>query len=386
MSITGCDHHVMKRRDYLRVAGVAGALGLAGCTGDGGTESTTTDSTTAETTTATTTTTASASRTLTVATYPSYVDGSDSPGAWLKERFEAAHDGVTVEWSTPTGGSSNINEYIQRAKQGAAIDADVYVGLNTDELVRVDQELDRQLFATVRDDLSHAGDVKDGLNVDPKGRALPYDTGYVNPVVDATTLEEVPETFDDLLRSRYRGDLLAENAQSSDTGKAFLLHTIHQQGSDGYLDYWRGLLDNDVRVLDSWDAAYNAYTKGEAPMVVSYSTAKVYAANQGEDLDKYRVTFLNDEGYANPESMAVFSGSERRELATAFVDFVLSEEAQNTVPQLNYQSPATTTGSLSGNFAEYNEEPANPVTFTYDELAGNVTEWVEEWARLVARH
>ncbi|WP_435099190.1 thiamine ABC transporter substrate-binding protein [Halarchaeum sp. P4] len=371
----------MKRRDYLRAAGVAGALGLAGCTGNEGT--TTTESTT---TTAGTTGTTSASRTLTVATYPSYVDGSDSPGAWLKEQFEAAHDGVTVEWSTPTSGSSNINEYIQRAQRGATIDADVYVGLNTDELVRVDQELDQQLFAKVRSELSHAGDVKEGLTVDPKGRALPFDTGYITPVVDATTLEKVPQSFDDLLQSRYKGDLLTENAQSSDTGKAFLLHTIHQKGADGYLDYWRSLLDNDVRVLDSWDAAYSAYTKGEAPMVVSYSTAQVYAANQGEDLDKYRVVFLNGEGYANPESTAVFAGSEERDLATAFVDFMLSSKAQDTIPQLNYQSPATTTGSLSGNFAKYNKEPENPVTFTYDELAGNVTGWVEEWARLVAQH
>lgn len=367
----------MKRRHYLRAAGATGAFALAGCTGDGGSENSATNATTG---------TASGTRTLTIATYPTYVDGKSSPGAWLKRKFEAAHDGVTVEWTTPTSGSSNVAEYVRREQRGAAIDADVYVGLNTDELVQIDRELDAPLFATVRDDLSHAGDVKEGLTVDPKGRAVPYDTGYITPVVDATTLGTVPETFDDLLAARYRGDLLMENAQGSDTGKAFLLHTIHEKGADGYLDYWRGLLDNDVRVLDTWQAAYNAYTAGEAPMVVSYSNDQVYAANQGKNLDAYEIVFLNGEGYANPESMAVFADSDVPDLARAFVDFVLSPKAQDVVPQRNYQFPATTTGSLSGTYAEYAQTPPSPVTLTYDDLVGNVSEWVEQWSRLVARN
>jgi len=363
----------VKRRHYLRAAGATAAVALAGCAGDG------------EETTATGGT-ASGTQTLTVATYPSYVDGDESPGAWLKRKFEAEHDGVTVEWTTPSSGSSNVTEYVQRKRQGAAIDADVYLGLNTDELVLIDRELDAPLFAAIGDGLSHAGDVTEGLMVDPEGRAVPYDTGYITPVVDATTLDAVPETFDDLLESRYRGDLLTENAQSSDTGKAFLLHTIHEKGSDGYLDYWRDLLDNDVRVLDTWQAAYNAYTAGEAPMVVSYSNDQVYAANEGRDLDAYEVVFLNDEGYANPESMAVFADSDVPDLARSFVDFVLSPAAQNVVPQRNYQFPATTTGSLSGTYAEYAKTPPTPVTLTYDDLAGHVSEWVEQWSRLVAQH
>ncbi|MFB6077688.1 MAG: thiamine ABC transporter substrate binding subunit [Halarchaeum sp.] len=369
----------MERRDYLRAAGATGSLALAGCLDGGGDTGTTSTSGTTGTT--------SGDRTLTVATYQSYVDGEDSPGAWLKNEFEAANGGVTVEWTTPSGGSSSgINEYIQRAKQGAEIDADLYVGLNTGELVRIDEELDDPLFATVTDALSHAGDVKEALTVDPDGRALPYDTGYITPVMDATVLDDVPTTFDDLLDPAYEGDLLAENAQSSDTGEAFLLWSIHEKGPDGYLDYWRDLLDNGVRVLDTWQAAYNAYTKGESPMVVSYSTAQVYAANNGEDIEKYHLGFLDEQGYANPETAAVFEASDTPDLAASFLDFMLSADAQNVVPQKNYQYPATTTGSLSGNFAKYAQEPADPVTFTYDELAGNVTGWIEDWARLVAQH
>jgi len=315
------------------------------------------------------------------------VGDSGSPGAWLKSKFEAAHDGVTVKWRTPTSGSSNLTEFVQRARRGASIDADVYVGLNTDELVLVDQKLDSPLFADVHGDLSHVGDLKKELRgLDSKGRAVPYDTGYITSVADATALDRLPTSFDDLASARYENDLLMENAQDTDTGKAFLLWSIHAKGSGGYLDYWKSLLDNGVHVLGTWSAAYKAYTNGEAPIVVSYSTDQVYAANNGENLQKYTVDFLDDQGYANPESAAVFAGSDQRALATAFVDFMLSPSAQKHIPQLNYEFPSTTTGSLSGNFQKYAKVPSKPVTFTYDDLAGKVSGWVDKWARLVAQH
>jgi thiamine transport system substrate-binding protein len=50
----------------------------------------------------------------------------------------------------------------------------------------------------------------------------------------------------------------------------------------------------------------------------------------------------------------------------------------------NVQFPATTTASLPEEYAQYADEPPEPVTFTYEELAGNVEEWTEAWAQQVA--
>jgi hypothetical protein len=45
---------------------------------------------------------------------------------------------------------------------------------------------------------------------------------------------------------------------------------------------------------------------------------------------------------------------------------------------------ATTTATLPDEYAQYAYEPAEPVTFTYDELVGNIHEWTEAWAQQVA--
>jgi thiamine transport system substrate-binding protein len=403
----------MDRRTFLRSVGV-GTTGivLAGCVtsdGSGGRTPTDTETTTEETETTTggspaetdadeptdtgTETTADESPTatpepdlegtLTVATYSAFVSApSTSPGAWIKEQFEKQFPNATLQYRTPESG---VNYYLQRRRQGAGIDADVYVGLNTDELIKIDEKLPgKQLFRPIDEGrLENVEHVIPELKIDPKGRALPYDTGYISLVYDERKVS-APGTFEALTTPDYEGTLLAENAQTSDTGKAFLLWTIHTLGEDQYLDYWQRLVDNDVRILENWDKAYAAYGDGQRPIVVSYSTDQVYASRYDQNMKRHQVGFLNDQGYANPEAMAVFETSDEPDLARAFVDFMLSKPVQSKLPVLNVQYPATDHADLPAEFEKYAYTPDEPVTFTYDELKGNVETWVDDWARQIA--
>ncbi|TKX84642.1 extracellular solute-binding protein [Halorubrum sp. SS5] len=394
------------RRRFLTAAGAAGATALAGCSaervddgggdgsdggdagngtdedgtdgGDGGEEET---------------------PTLTVATYTNFIDApSVSPGEWLKEEFESRYD-AELEWATP---DNEVNYYIERAASGAGIGADLYVGLTTEDLVRVDGELDEDLFAEAGD-VEGRDAVKEGLRFDPFDRAVPFDTGYVSLVYDGTATE-APETFEGLLDDEHAGALIAQNPGGSSTGRAFLLHTINRfgdggvasdgdgeaiEGGDGdpdydYLDYWAELQANDVRVLGSWDDAYSAWSEGEAPIVVSYSTDQVFADMEGADLEEHQIRFLNDQAYANPEGMALFADADEPDLARRFMSFMLEPEVQGEIAQRNVAFPATDGAELPSDYAELAKEPSDPVTFTYDELQGSVDAWVEAWERQFA--
>jgi thiamine transport system substrate-binding protein len=376
----------MNRRRFLRAAGATGAAAmLAGCQatrtdppadGDGGSE-TTTDPT--ETTG--TTTSDPDPGTLVVATYDPFIDSpSSSPGAWIKQRFEE-ETGATLVWKTPP---NEINYFIERANAGVPIEADAYVGLNVDMLIRVDNNLDSGSLFAESGDLAGAGNIKEGLSFDPQGRAVPYDTGYISLVWNATMDDGqfvAPETFDGLLEASYENDLIAQNPTSSATGKAFFLHTVAEKGEDGYLDYWGALQDNGVRVLGSWSDAYAAYGEGEAPMVVSYSTDQVYANRSGDPMAEHQIRFLNDQGYANPEGMARFADSDQPELARQFMEFLLRPEVQGEIAVRNVQFPAVTNADLPVEYAEYAQVPPEAVTFTYDELNGSLSEWLDQWER-----
>ncbi len=394
--------HRPTRRRFLTVSGVAAAVALAGCSaeqtddspgdddvddgaGDDGDAADDGDESDDDSTEET--------PTLTVATYDSFIDApSVSPGEWLKDEFESRFD-AELEWATP---DNEINHYIEREQSGAGIDADAYVGFNTDDLVRIDDELDDGLFAEAGD-IDGLDDVREGLRFDPFDRAVPFDTGYISLVYDGTQTE-APETFDGLLDDEHTGALIAQNPGASTTGRAFLLHTIHQfgdgddgvvDGEDGeteydYLDYWADLQDNDVRVLGSWSDSYSAWSEGEAPMVVSYSTDQVFANMEGADLDEHQIRFLNDQAYANPEGMAVFTDADHPDLAREFMSFMLEPAVQGEIAERNVAFPATDSAELPDDYADLAQEPADPVTFTYEELQGSVSEWISEWERQFA--
>ncbi|WP_200530841.1 thiamine ABC transporter substrate-binding protein [Halorubrum sp. LN27] len=387
------------RRRFLALGGAAGAVALAGCSaeptdgGDGSDNSDGSDGSDGEDGDDGDDGDDEETPTLTVATYGSFIDApSVSPGEWLKEAFESRVD-AELEWATP---DNEVNYYVERAGSGVSIDADLYVGLTTEDLVRVDEALDDDLFAE-RGEIDGFGDVRDGLLFDPFDRAVPFDTGYVSLVYDGTATE-APETFEGLLDDEHAGALIAQNPGGSSTGRSFLLHTVHRfgdgpdgsvEGGDGdadydYLDYWAELQDNDVRVLGSWDDAYTAWSNGEAPMVVSYSTDQVFADMEGEPLEEHQIRFLNDQAYANPEGMAVFADADEPELAREFMSFMLEPDVQGEIAQRNVAFPATDTAELPDDYADLAQEPAEPVTFTYDELQGSAGEWVEDWERQFA--
>lgn len=313
---------------------------------------------------------------LVVATYGAFLDApSTSPGEWLKNEFESEFD-AEITYQTPEG---EVNHYIEQRNAGTDIEADVYLGLNTDELVDVDKQLDEDLFES---GLSIAGqeNVREGLDFDPEDRAIPFNTGYISLVYDGTETE-APETFEGLLEDEHSGNLIAQDPAQSTTGQAFLYHTVHHFGEDGYLDFWSDLQDNGVEVLGSWYDSYVAWGEGEAPMVVSYSTDQVFAADEGENLDEHQIRFLNDEAYANPEGAGIFANASNPNLSRDFIEFLLRPRIQGEIAQRNVVFPATDNADLPAEYAELAQEPPEPVTFTYDELQGAHSEWIENWER-----
>jgi thiamine transport system substrate-binding protein len=136
------------------------------------------------------------------------------------------------------------------------MEASCYIRRNVDVEIRLDEQLDATLLDSLEGDLEGSGRVKDSLQFDPNGHGIPFDTGYISLVYDEGEVE--PTTFADLIAEQNRGEFITQNAQQSDTGRAFMLWTIKEFGADGYHDYWQALQATDVRILCSWNDAYIA--------------------------------------------------------------------------------------------------------------------------------
>jgi thiamine transport system substrate-binding protein len=351
------------RRAFLAGTGAA-VTGLSGCLDTvGGSESD--------------------SDTLRVGTTQAYVDAvSTSAGEWVKSEFESRHD-ATLEWVVR---ENEVNDFIQRRKRGVPLEADAYVGVTPQDLVRARNVLgDRRLFAPFdRAKVQNVENVVDAYQFDPQDRVLPTGASYVCIVYDETEVEAPPD-FEALTTGAYRDSLLLANPQSTVTGLSFLLWTVHAKGRDGYLDYWNRLLSNDVHVLGSWNDAYSAYLEKEAPMVVSYSTDQVYAAAQDQDMSRHQISFPNDQGYAYVSGTAKFATTGRDDLAQTFANFMLDPDVQRTVAVKNVGIPTVENASLPDDFQQYVHVPDEPVQYDYDVLGSNMSDWRDAWSKQAAK-
>lgn len=356
----------MQRRRFLRRTGAAGTALLAGCIGaDSGGEVTGTPD-----------------RTLRVATYPSFIDApSTSPGAWVKETFESRVD-ATLEWFAP---EQQLNYFVQRRTQGLTIDTDMFIGLVNLNLVHVDTKLgDATLFSTTRpDDIPNGEHIPRKYRFDSSNRVVPFSTSFISFVYDENEVGP-PDTYEKLATPAYEDGLIVPNPQNSETGEMFLLMTINEYGPDGYLDYWRRLQDNGVQILGSWNDAYNAYSNGEAPVVVSFSTDQVFAKRFEEPMSEHQIAFPDGQGYAYIEGMATFEGTENADLCDRFMEFILAPDVQREIGKRNVTMPIVDNASLPSELAGLVYEPETPVNFSYDRLKGNLDGWLEEWSREIA--
>ncbi|MFC3477350.1 thiamine ABC transporter substrate-binding protein [Halobacterium litoreum] len=371
------------RRRFLAGVGSAAALGLAGCVETSSTEDSTTSTTesTTEGTTSGTTSSAASTQTLKVGTTQSYVDAvSTSAGDWVKREFEAEHD-AKLEWVVR---ENEINDFIQRRQRGVDLGADMYVGVTPTDLVRADETLDASLFESFDTDrVPNAGDIEDAYRFDPEQRILPTGSSYVCIVYDEGEVEE-PTTLDDLTKDAWSNGLLLPNPQNTVTGLSFLLWTVEAFGEDGYLDYWDRLVDNGLRTTGSWNAAYSAYSSQEAPMVMSYSTDQVYAAQSDADMSRHQIAFPNDQGYAYVSGVARFAGSDNPDLAHTFADFLLDAETQQTTAVKNVGIPVVSDASLPEDMQQYAHVPEEKLQFGYETLKNNAGDWRETVARKIA--
>ena len=151
-----------------------------------------------------------------------------------------------------------------------------------------------------------------------------------------------PSNLEDLLKPEYQGLLVIENPATSSPGLAFLFATIGHFGQDGYLDFWQGLVDNDVKVVNDWETAYyNEFSRwgGQYPIVVSYGSSPPFEVIFAEiPLDEPPTAAVTGDRscFRQIEFIGILKGTENRDLAEKFIDFTLSPTFQEDIPLQMY--------------------------------------------------
>ena len=307
---------------------------------------------------------------LTVYTYDSFV-ADWGPGPVVKEAFEAQCD-CKLNWVGIADGVALLN----RLKlEGESTKADIVLGLDTN---LVTEAKNTGLFEASGIDQSNVK-VPGGWSDDV---FVPYDYGYFAVVYDTEAMDTPPSSMKDLVDGDPGQKIVIQDPRTSTPGLGLLLWVKKIYGDDAPAA-WEKLKKRIPTVTPGWSEAYGAFTQGEVPMVLSYTTSPAYHVI-AEDSDRYRAAAFDEGHYMQIEVAGLVKSSDEKELARQFLDFMTGPDFQNAIPTTNWMFPA---GKLSEPLPAAFEalvKPSATLLYTPDEVSKNRKAWVDEWLAVMS--
>lgn len=320
-------------------------------------------------------------RTLTIMTHDSF-----SVSEEVLDQFTSEH-GFKVKFLKSGDTGTAVNKAILAKDQPLA---DIFYGIDNTFLSRA---LEEGIFEPY--DSPVLAEIPDKFELDDKNRALPVDFGDVCLNYDKAYFREheiqPPDSLEALLNPEYEGLLVVQNPATSSPGLAFLLATIGHFGEENYLDFWGGLVANDLLVVNDWEIAYNqefSRSGGGRPIVVSYGSSPPFEVLYSEvALEEPPTAAVVSDGtcFRQIEFAGILSGTENRDLAQEWIDFMLSTSFQEDIPLQMFVFPVNENAALDQIFEQHLAVPEVPAYVSPQSIAENRESWIQAWTEAVLR-
>ena len=314
---------------------------------------------------------ACAGGTLTVYTYEGFA-AEWGPGPQVEKAFEA-ECGCDLVFSTAGDGVALLNRVMIEGGRGKA---DIVLGIDTNLVAEARAS---GLF------VPHVVDAA-ALSV-PGGYSddvfLPFDYGHFAVVYDSQKIDNPPRSLKELVEGDPAQKIVIQDPRTSTPGLGLLLWIKAVYGADA-AGAWSKLKNRVLTVAPGWSESYALFTKGEAPMVLSYTTSPAYHATV-EKTDRYRAAAFAEGHYLQVEVAGMTKAGAANPLARQFLSFMVSPQFQDIIPETNWMFPAGRTTAPLGPVWQGLVQPQKTFLMQPDEVAQNRKAWVEEWLAAMGR-
>lgn len=308
---------------------------------------------------------------LTVYTYESFTS-EWGPGPAVEKAFEA-ECGCDLEFVSVADGVALLN----RVKlEGAATKADIVLGLDTN--LTADARASG-LFAPSGVDLANVA-VPGGWTDDI---FVPFDYGYFAVIYDTEALDTPPKSLKDLVEGNPNEKIVIQDPRTSTPGLGLLLWVKSVYG-DKAPEAWAKLKERVLTVTPGWSEAYGLFTKGEAPMVLSYTTSPAYHM-VAEKTERYQAAPFDEGHYLQIEVAGTTVNGAKNPLAAKFLAFMTGPGFQDFIPETNWMFPAGKMDKPLDPAFDRLVEPAKTLSFSPEEVERNRKAWVDEWLSVMSR-
>ena len=212
---------------------------------------------------------------------------------------------------------------------------------------------------------------------------LPYDYGYFAFVYNQERLANPPSSMRQLVEDEQGPSILVQDPRTSTPGLGLLLWIKKIYGDEADAA-WARLSQRIVTVSKGWSEAYGLFLKGEADMVLSYTTSPAYHIIAEKD-SRFSAARFSEGHYQQIEVAGLVQSSQQKQLARAFLRFMLSEDFQAIIPTTNWMYPAVLASDrLPAEFTQLIDP--SPALLLDDNLVASKRKlWVDEWLEVMSR-
>ena len=139
-----------------------------------------------------------------------------------------------------------------------------------------------------------------------------------------------------------------------------------------------------LTVTPGWSEAYGLFTKGEAPMVLSYTTSPAYHMI-ADETERYKALAFEEGNYLQIEVAGITTTGGKNPLSIKFLEFMISPGFQDVIPETNWMLPAGRIDKPLNPAFDKLPKPDKTLLFGAGEVMANRKAWVDEWLAAMSR-
>lgn len=164
-----------------------------------------------------------------------------------------------------------------------------------------------------------------------------YDYGYFSFIYNEETLKDIPNSFEELI-NQTNLKIVVQDPRTSPVGLG-LLRWMKLTHPDNFPTILKKFNNNVLTYTPGWSEAYGIFLEGKADLVLSYSTSPFYH-QEYEDEYKYKAIEFTDGHLVTKEIVYVRPDSEKQNLGKEFIEFMMRDNIQKIIAQMNIMYPA----------------------------------------------
>lgn len=205
---------------------------------------------------------------------------------------------------------------------------------------------------------------------------VPFDQGYFAFIYNTETLKEVPKSLKDVVENQDLS-VIYQDPRTSTPGLGLMLWMKSVYGDDA-AKAWQTLAGHTKTVTKGWYDGYSMFLKGEADLVLSYTTSPAYHMVV-ESESKYQAVPASEGFYPQVEVAAQLKNAPNKALADQFMQFILTQGFQGEVATGNWMFPVIELGDNLPKAFTGLEQPTKVLTLPAEQVAANRKQWINEW-------